>query len=174
MKTSRRIQLVLVAVLAAICVSLILVSPHTVAQKPQPSAQQPSSYMSVNEEPFDVVRARDKANKAGVMAAQQKLLEERYNLSRRVDDNVRMTRGKPIPVGPTAKLKNGVTWEQLGRMSPAEIREKGVFPYLPLPHIEQMVGGMVFPQTQINAVPRLERFDIDFNLPDWYRPEFPP
>jgi hypothetical protein len=49
MKTSRRIQLVSVAVLATICVSLILVSPHTIAQKPQSSAQQPSSYMSVNE-----------------------------------------------------------------------------------------------------------------------------
>src|SRR5260370_40675096 len=173
MKTSRRVQLVLVAVLALTCVSLILVSPHTVAQKPQPSAQQPSSYMSVNEEPFDVVRARDKANKAGVMAAQQKLLEERYNLSRRVDDNVRMTRGKPIPVGPTARLKNGVTWQQLGRMSPDEIRDKGVFPYLPLPHVNHPVGGMVFPQTHIKAIPRLQRFDVDFDLPDWFLPEFP-
>ncbi len=174
MKTSRRIQLVLVAVLATICVSLILVSPHTVAQQPQSSAPQPSSYMSVNEEPFDVVRARDKANKAGVMAAQQRLLEERYNLTRRVDENVRMTRGKPIPVGPTAKLKNGVTWEQLGRMSPNEIREKGLFPYLPLPHVNHPVGGMVFPQTEIKVLPRLERFDLDFDLPDWFLPEFPP
>src|ERR1700682_1310962 len=174
MKTSRRIQLVLVAVLATICVSLILVSPHTVAQKPQPSGQQPSSYMSVNEEPFDVVRARDKANKAGVMAAHQRLLEERYNLSRHVDDNVRMTRGKPIPVGPTARLKNGVTWEQLGRMSPDEVKNKGLFPYLPLPHVNHPVGGMVFPQTEIKVLPRLERFDMDFDLPDWFLPEFPP
>ncbi len=174
MKTSRRIQLVLVAVLATICVSLILVSPHTVAQQPQSSAPQPSSYMSVNEEPFDVVRARDKANKAGVMAAQQRLLEERYNLTRRVDEHVRMTRGKPIPVGPTAKLKNGVTWEQLGRMSPNEIRGKGLFPYLPLPHVNHPVGGMVFPQTEIKVLPRLERFDLDFDLPDWFLPEFPP
>jgi len=173
MKTSRRIQLVLVAVLATICVSLILVSPHTAAQKPQSSGQQPSSFMSVNEEPFDVVRARDKANKAGVMAAHQRLLEERYNLSRHVDENVRMTRGKPIPVGPTARLKNGVTWEQLGRMSPDEIRDKGLFPYLPLPHVNHPVGGMVFPQTHIKAVPRLQRFDVDFDLPDWFLPEFP-
>src|SRR5260370_25230985 len=174
MKTSRRIQLVLVACLAAICVTLILVSPHPLAQKPQSSGQQPSSYMSVNEEPFDVVRARDKANKAGVMAAQQRRLEERYNLSRRVDDSVRMTRGKPIPVGPTAKLKNGVTWEQLGRMSPDEIKDKGLFPYLPLPHVNHPVGGMVFSQTEIKALPRLERFDMDFDLPDWFLPEFPP
>src|SRR6266705_2701438 len=174
MKTSRRIQLVLVAVLSTICVSLILVSPHTDAQKPQSSGQQQSSYMSVNEEPFDVVRTRDKANKASVMAAQQRLLEARYNLARRVDENVRMTRGKPIPVGPTARLKSGVTWEQLGRMSPEEIRDKGLFPYLPLPHVNHPVGGMVFPQTEIKVLPRLERFDLDFDLPDRFLPEFPP
>src|SRR5712671_7603692 len=173
MKTSRRLQLVLVGVLATISFSLILFSPSTDAQKPQPSPQPPSSYMSVNEEPFNVVRARDKANKAGVMAAHQRLLEERYNLTRRVDDNVRMTRGKPIPVGPTAKLKNGVSWEQLGRMSPDEIREKGAFPYLPLPHVNHPVGGMVFPQTEIKALARLQRFDMDFDLPDQFLPEFP-
>src|SRR5713101_5856467 len=173
MKTSRRIQLIQVAVLATICVSLVLVSPHTVAQKPQSSAQQPSSFTPVIEEPFDVVRVRDKAAKATVMATHRKLLEERYDLTRHVDENVRMTRGKPIPVGPTARLKNGATWEQLGRMSPDEIREKGVFPYLPLPHVNHPVGGMVFPQTEIKSLARLERFDMDFDLPDWFLPEFP-
>src|SRR6266404_3858588 len=178
MKTSRRIQLALVAVLATIFASLILVGPHTGAQstsqQPQSDGQRQSSYMSVNEEPFDVVRARDKRNKAGVMAAHQKLLEDRYNLSQRVDQNVHMTRGKPIPVGPTAKLRDGVTWEQLGRMSPDEIKQKGLFPYLPLPHVNHPVGGMVFPQTEIKSLPRLERFDMDFDLPDWFLPEFPP
>ncbi|HEV7377378.1 MAG TPA: hypothetical protein VGN95_21860 [Pyrinomonadaceae bacterium] len=178
MKTSRHIKLAIVAVFGMIFGSLILLSPRTGAQspstQPQPATQKPSSYIPVNEEPFDVVRARDKANKAGVMAAHQRLLEERYNLSRRVDDNVRMTRGKPIPVGPTARLKNGVTWEQLGRMSPDEIRDKGVFPYLPLPHVNHPVGGMVFSQTEIKALPRLERFDMNFDLPDQFLPEFPP
>jgi cytochrome c peroxidase len=179
MKASRRVQRVSVAVLATIGVSLILVSPHTGAQstsqEPQSTGQRKSSYIfSVNEEPFDVVRARDKANKAGLMAAHQRLLDERYDLSRRVDENVRMTHGKPVPVGPTAKLKNGVTWEQLGRMSPDEIKDKGLFPYLPLPHVVHPVGGMVFPQTEIKALPRVERFDLDFDLPDWFLPEFPP
>jgi cytochrome c peroxidase len=36
------------------------------------------------------------------------------------------------------------------------------------------VGGMVFSQTEINSLPRLERFDMDFDLPDWFLPEFPP
>jgi cytochrome c peroxidase len=59
-------------------------------------------------------------------------------------------------------------------MSPEEIRDKGVFPYLPLPHVNHPVGGMVFPQTEIKSLPRLERFDIDFDLPDHFLPEFPP
>ncbi len=152
-------------------VAAMLVTRQVGAQKQQDPKS--SSYTSVIEEPFDVVRTRDKAAKAGAMAAHQKLLEERYDLTRHVDESVRMTRGKPIPVGPTARLKNGVTWEQLGQMSPEEIRDRGVFPYLPLPHVNHPVGGMVFPQTEIKSLPRLERFDMDFDLPEWFLPEFP-
>jgi cytochrome c peroxidase len=59
-------------------------------------------------------------------------------------------------------------------MSPDEIRAKGLFPYLPLPHVNHPVGGMVFPQMHIKAQPRLERFDLDFDLPEHFLPEFPP
>jgi cytochrome c peroxidase len=59
-------------------------------------------------------------------------------------------------------------------MSPQEIREKGLFPYLPLPHINHAVGGMVFPQMETKVLPRLERFDMDFDLPEHFLPEFPP
>ncbi|MEK6324451.1 MAG: cytochrome B6 [Acidobacteriota bacterium] len=146
----------------------MFVSPQARAQ------QQPSSFGPVIEEPFAVVLKRDKAAKARVMAEHQKLLEARYDLSRRVDPNVKMARGKPIPVGPTGKVKGGVTWEQLGKMSPDEIKEKGLFPYLPLPHVSHPVGGMIFPQAEIKALPRLERFDMDFDLPEHFLPEFPP
>jgi cytochrome c peroxidase len=139
-----------------------------------PAADPDSSYTPVVEEPFDVVLRRDKVAKPEVMAEHKNLLERRYDLSERVDSNVRMTRGKPIPVGPTAKLKSGVTWDQLARMSPDEIRDRDLFPYLPLPHINHAVGGMVFPQKQIEALARLERFDMDFDLPDHFLPEFPP
>jgi cytochrome c peroxidase len=142
-------------------------------QRPRAEEQQ-SSFSPAIEEPFDVVLARDKANKPKVMAAARRLLEERYDLTRRVDANVKMTRGKPVPVGPTARLKRGVTWEQLGRMSPDEIREKELFPYLPLPHVVHSVGGMLFPQEHIRQQPRLERFDMDFDIPEHFRPEFPP
>ncbi|EEF59160.1 hypothetical protein [Pedosphaera parvula] len=180
MKDSMRIQLLMMPALAVVSAALLIVSPRANAQQPppqqpKPADQRPSSYIfPVTVEPFDVVRARDKEAKPRVMAEHQKLLDERYDLRRHVDENVHMTRGKPIPVGPTAKIKNGLTFEQVSKMSPDEIREKGVFPYLPLPHIEHMVGGMVFPQTQIKAQPRLERFDMDFDLPDWFLPEFPP
>ncbi len=33
---------------------------------------------------------------------------------------------------------------------------------------------MVFPQTEIKQLPRLERFDLDFDLPDHFLAEFPP
>ncbi len=162
-----RVLLTIVFLLSA--VSVLLITTNAGAQQ-----QRPSSFTPVVEEPFEVVRARDKAAKAGVMAAHQRLLEQRYDLGRRVDDNIRMTRGKPIPVGPTARLKTGVTWEQLGQMSPEQIRERDLFPYLPLPHVNHPVGGMVFPQEEIKLLPRVERFDMDFDLPDHFLPEFPP
>ena len=150
----------------------IVMGAVTMFVSPQARAQQ-SSFGGVVEEPFAVVLKRDKEAKPRVMAEHQRLLEARYDLSRRVDPNVTMTRGKPIPVGPTARLK-GVTWEQLGKMSPDQIKEKGVFPYLPLPHVSHPVGGMIFPQAEVKALPRLERFDMDFDLPEQFLPEFPP
>ena len=170
MNTPRRIKVLLAAILTLSAAAILVVTDAARAQQ----QQRPSSFTPVIEEPFDVVRARDKAAKAGVMAAQQRLLEQRYDLSRRVDDSVRMTRGKPIPVGPTARLKNGLTWDRLGQMTPDAIREQGVFPYLPLPHVNHPVGGMVFSQAQIKLLPRVERFDMDFDLPDHFLPEFPP
>jgi cytochrome c peroxidase len=168
---TKRIEILLTIVILLIVAAAAMVGRQTRAQQQQ---QKPSSFTPVIEEPFEVVRARDKAAKSRVMAAAQRLLEQRYDLRRHVDESVRMTRGKPIPVGPTARLKNGVTWEQLARMTPDEIRDKGLFPYLPLPHVNHPVGGMVFPQTEIKTLPRLERFDMDFDLPDQFLPEFPP
>jgi cytochrome c peroxidase len=173
MKTTVRIKLLLGLVLVLALSASLLVATNVGAQDPAKPAP-PSSFMPVIEEPFDVVMKRDKANKPSVMAAARRLLDERYDLTRRVDDNTKMTRGKPVPVGPTARLKGGVTWEQLGRMSPAEIREKNLFPYLPLPHVNHPVGGMIFPEMHIKLQPRLERFDMDFDIPEHFLPEFPP
>jgi cytochrome c peroxidase len=171
MKSTVQMKFLVGIVFGLACAAALLISTSVGAQD---RAKPPSSFSPVIEEPFDVVLRRDKANKASVMAAARRLLEERYDLTRRVDPEVKMTRGKPIPVGPTARLKGGTTWEQLGRMSPEEIREKGVFPYLPLPHVSHPVGGMVFPEMHIKLQPRLERFDMDFDIPEHFLPEFPP
>ena len=67
-----------------------------------------------------------------------------------------------------------MTWERLAAMTPEEIRSRRLFPYPSLPHPKQATGGQVFPQMQIEMFPRLERFDVDFDLPDAFLPEFPP
>jgi cytochrome c peroxidase len=87
-----------------------------------------------------------------------------------------MTRGKPVPVGPATRLPEGTTWEALAQMSPEEVRDKDAFPkgFLPLPHPHHEVGGMLFPQQEIKLLPRLTRFDLDFDLPEHFLPEFPP
>ncbi|HET9528314.1 MAG TPA: hypothetical protein VFO99_19215, partial [Pyrinomonadaceae bacterium] len=169
MNNPRRLKVLLAAICVLGAAAILIVTDAARAQQ-----QRPSSFSPVIEEPFDVVRARDKAGKAAVAAAHQRLLDERYDLTRRVDESVRMTRGKPIPVGPTAKLKAGLTWDRLGQMTPAAIRDQDAFPYLPLPHVNHPVGGMVFPQAEIKLLPRVERFDMDFDLPDHFLPEFPP
>jgi cytochrome c peroxidase len=143
---------------------------------PPPSSYDQVSPVLLGQESFASMMSKDKAAKEGVMARQRKLLEERYDLSVKVDPEVKMTRGKPIPVGPAVRLPEGVTWEALAKSSPEQIRAKGIFPkgFLPLPHPHHEVGGMVFPQMTIKLLPRLERFDLDFDLPEHFLPEFPP
>ena len=114
------------------------------------------------------------AAKPGIMAAHLKLLAQRYVLEPRLDPAVKMSRGKPVPVGPTARLQGGLTWDRLAAMSADQIKAQGVFPYPALPHPLHAVGGQVFPRMQLAMFPRLERFDVDFDLPDVFLPEFPP
>ena len=116
----------------------------------------------------------DIAEKPAVTAAQRRLLESRYDLTPRLDPAVKMSRGKPLAVGPTARLASGVTWERLAGLTAEEIRTRKLFPYPALPHPKQATGGQVFPQLQIQMFPRLERFDVEFDLPEAFLPEFPP
>lgn len=121
----------------------------------------------------DIVR-RESGARTSVTAAQRRLLEQRYRLEARLDDNATMSRGKPLAVGPTARLPDGVSWQDLARMSPEEIKRGGHFPYPSLPHPLQANGGQVFPPQQTRMFPRLERFDVEFDLPQEFLPEFPP
>lgn len=136
---------------------------------------QESSYAPVMiTKSFEAIREQDVAEKPEVMAKHMALLKERYDLSGKTDLNARMSGGKPLPVGPTAKLRDGITWESLGSMSPEEIKQKDVFPYPPLPHVKHATGGMVVAPMQLKTHPELVRFDVDFDLPEAYLPEFPP
>ena len=130
----------------------------------------------VGTESFADMKAKDEAAKKGIVDRQMALLKERYDLTARLHDTVHMTRGKKISVGPTARLPEGTTFEQLAAMSSNEIRDKGAFPkgYLPLPHPNHAAGGMLFPKQQVDKFPRLVRFDLDFDLPTEFLPEFPP
>lgn len=123
---------------------------------------------------FEEIMKDDIAMKPKVMETQRKLLERRYNLNPNLSPDVKMSRGKPIAVGPTARLSGDMTWEKLAEMAPEAIRARNIFPYPPLPHPKQTPGGQVFPQIQINMFPRLQRFDVDFDIPDAFLPEFPP
>jgi cytochrome c peroxidase len=121
----------------------------------------------------DEIAKRLIAAKPKVMATQRQLLQARYNLEPKLDPEVKMSRGKPVPVGPTVRLANGMTWERLANLRPEEIRQQDAFPYPSLPHPLQTNGGQVFPQMQIDMFPRLQRVDVDFDLPDAFLPEFP-
>ena len=125
-------------------------------------------------QPFEEIRHADVQAKPQVMAAQRQLLERRYDLTPRPDPEATMARGKPLPVGPTARLAAGTEWTTLAGMTPDAIRQRNLFPYPALPHPKQVAGGQVFPAMQIAMFPRLERFDVDFDLPDAFLPEFPP
>ena len=140
-----------------------------------------SSYASVvPKEGFSATMSRMKAEKAAVMKRQMDLLQERYDLRNDPAPDVTMTRGKPVQRGIRVRLASGMSWEKLAAMTPGEIRAGNLFPegFLPLPHPNQPEGGMVFPQSEIDEIKRQEgrdltRFDLDFDLPDHFLPEFP-
>jgi hypothetical protein len=47
-----------------------------------------------------------------VMTAQRQLLASRFDMTPRFDPQIKMLRGKPICVGPTARSAEGMTFEQ--------------------------------------------------------------
>ena len=163
--------------------ALIAINARVPAQQPGPANQPPDAqtYMPVVGPDFDTTFQKDSAEKAKFDQRQKALLEERYDLSDK-PSNAKMSGGrKAVQQGIRVKLPRGVTWEQLGNMSPADIRSRNAFPtgFRPLPHSKHASGGMVFPQEQIDEVQKAEnrdlaRFDTEFDLPAHLTPEFPP
>jgi cytochrome c peroxidase len=155
----------------------------TVAYAQQlPPQRSETSYVPVDiKEPFQTTLSRMKAAQPAVQKRQADLLAERYDLANRPATGVTMTRGKPLQDGVRVKLPAGTSWEQLAGTTPADIRERNLFPkgFYPLPHPNHPEGGMVFPKFEIEELKKQEardltRFDLDFDIPDQFLPEFPP
>jgi cytochrome c peroxidase len=126
---------------------------------------------------FDAYYQRWSANKPMVMADRRAYLARRYDFTGAVNRDVTMTRGKPVPVGPVVRLPKGMaSWQALAELSPAELRERDLFPegFKPLSHPLQSNGLQLFPSRWIKIHPEHERVDVDFDIPDAYLPEFPP
>ncbi len=133
-----------------------------------------SSYGPVNQDvTFDQIKAdrmKVKAERAKEHAA---MLNARYDLSKKTSPDVVMSGGKPIPLGPTAKLQ-GINWADLDKLTPEQIKAKDIFPYKPLPFADHAEGGMLFPAMITDSLPRLVRFDLDFDLPEHILPDRAP
>jgi cytochrome c peroxidase len=129
---------------------------------------------------FDKLVATKTAEKPEAMGRQIALLETRYDMSARPSPAT-MSRGKPLQAGVRVKLPAGSSWEELANMTPEQLRASDLFPagFMPLPHPKQPEGGMLFPHPTIQEVLAqtgrdLTRFDLEFDLPDAFLPEFPP
>ena len=113
--------------------------------------------------------------KPQLMADVHEYMRQRYDFSDETIPGAVMSGGKPIMKGPVSRLSKGVaSFEELGQMSPAEIKRKDLFPYKPLAHPLATTAHMVFPDSWVKAHPEHERFDLDFDIPEAYLPEFPP
>lgn len=161
---------------------LITIGVVYAQEKQQEKKTVRSSYAPVNvTEPFNEIMARMKAAKPEVMKRHMDLLKDRYDLGKRPAKGVTMSRGKPVQEGVRVNLPKDVTWENLAAMTPEDIREKDLFPggFMPLPHPNHAEGGMLFPKFHIDEIKKQEgrdltRFDLDYDLPDHFLPEFPP
>jgi len=108
------------------------------------------------------------------------VLIEMISRNRPVAD-VTMDRSKPVQGGVRVKPPEGKSWESLAALTPEQIREQDLFPkrFYPLPHPKHSEGGFVFPHFLIDEIKRQEgrdltRFDVEYDIPEHFLPEFPP
>ena len=160
-----------------LCISLVIV---TFCFGMEAKMKTTSYAPVVMTEDFEATMERMSKAKPEIMKRQMDLLNERYDLSDKPAVGVTMSRGKPVQEGVRIRLVPGMTWQRLAEMTPMEIRDQGVYPkgFLPLPHPNHKEGGMVFPQFVIDEIKKQEgrdltRFDLDFDLPDRFLPEYP-
>lgn len=181
MRYSTRLQ---ISIVGCACGLLAFLGTAS-AQEPTKPAEAPKitpAKVSVAvPEDIKAVVTKMQAAKPAILQRHVELLKERYDLGDHAAADVKMSRKKPVQEKVRSRLAEGLTWDKLAAMSPADIREQNLFPagFLPLPHPNHPEGGMLFPKFHIDEVKRQEardltRFDLDFDLPDHLLPEFPP
>jgi cytochrome c peroxidase len=172
-----------------LCITVIVVFPGAlVAQnKTLKDRERADKRPDTNEtgpaviEDFNSLMTRMQEAKPGIEERHLALLKERYDLADHPTPDVSMARRKPVQQGVRVRLPDGVTWEKLAEHTAQEIRDKNLFPagFFPLPHPNHPEGGMLFPRFHIDEIKKQEgrdltRFDLDFDLPEHFLPEFPP
>jgi cytochrome c peroxidase len=130
---------------------------------------------------FAAVLARGQELRPIVNERQANHLAQRYDLSDNPSATATQSRGKPLQQGVRVRLPTGITWDMLSQATAEQIRQFDALPlgFLPLPHPNHDEGGMLFPQSTIDEILRqtgrdLERFDLDFDIPEHFLAEFPP
>jgi hypothetical protein len=85
--------------------------------------------------PFAEWMAQMTQQRTAVDRGARAALEARFRLDCLTDPSATMSRGKPLAVGPTARLPAGVgSWEAYAALSPEQIHSGGAFPWTPLDH----------------------------------------
>jgi len=150
-------------------------------QKEAPQKEAPRPEAPRPEEDFASLVQRLESEKPLFAKRQSDLLALRYDLGNRPAAGLTMTRGKPVQEGVRVELAKGSTWDQLAAMTAEQIKGQNLWPagFFPLPHPHHEAGGMIFSQQTIDEVKKqtkrdLKRFDLDFDLPQHFLPEFPP
>lgn len=174
---------VVAVVIGAACVATAQAQRRqTVQPEPLPTEliRGPTSFADVTDRPFAEVFREMSAEKDELGERQSDLLEARYDLADRPASGVTMSRGKPVQGGVRVRLPRGTTWDELAAMTPAQIAAADLWPdgFKPLPHPNHPEGGMLFPQTHIDEILEQEsrdlaRFDLAYDIPDRFLPEFP-
>ncbi len=126
--------------------------------------------------PWDEWVKFNQRQKPELTADVSRYMQSRYDFSGRTIPDTMMSGGrKGVPQGPVAKLpKTAASFEALAEMAPEQIKAGDLFPYKPLAHPLQSTAHMVFPPNWLQVHPEHERFDVDFDIPEAYLPEFPP
>src|SRR5215831_5951266 len=116
--------------------------------------------------PFAVFKEVMVKQRPAVDKAARDRLESQFRLDCKLDTKATMSRGKPLPVGPTGKLPKGINnWEEYAALPEAEIKAGNAFPYKPLEHPLHSTAHMLFPQQWTKVHPEHERFDVGFDIP---------